>query len=217
MSEEKQELTLIDKIEQSLLAGDDVQMMFDRAFLKKLLWEHKDKEPVDIINYLHKAQLSGADPRREEIYLVGYFDKRSGKMKCNTIFSYHFLLKQAAKSPKFNGVDVRTEPRDVFDPIKGETVTMLVSTATTWRNEQVITFDAHWNEFFQPYNPIWKSKPRIMLEKCAVANVLRRAFPDTGINDVIIEGEQFRPDYVENETANKAKQITDKFSDAIPE
>lgn len=216
MSDEKQP-TLLEKIEGSLITGEDAQRTFDNAFLKKLLWEHKDKEPIDIINFLHKAQLSGADPRTNEIYLVGYFDKKRGKMACNTIFSYHFLLKQAAKSKAFKGVDVRSEPKDVFDPITGETKTMLVAVARTMRDDCEITFEARWNEFFQPFNPIWKSKPHLMLEKCAVANVLRRAFPDVGINDMFIDGEQHRPDYVETEKVNKSKQITDEFSDVIPE
>lgn len=214
---DKNELTLVDKIEGALLEGDDVQRVFDRAFLKKLTWEHRDKEPIDIINFLHKAQLSGADPRRDEIYLVGYFDKRSGKMKCSTIYSYHFMLKRAATHPDFNGVNVKSEPLDVFDPISGETKKMLVATASTVRKGVTLEFQAHWNEFFQPFNPIWKSKPRTMLEKCAVANVLRRAFPDVDINDMLIEGEQPRPDYIETNKAETAKQITETFTDDLSE
>lgn len=215
--DEQTGLTLVDKIQGALLDGDDVQRVFDRAFLKKLTWEHRDKEPIDIINFLHKAQLSGADPRRDEIYLVGYFDKRSGKMKCSTIYSYHFMLKRAATHPDFNGVNVKSEPLDVFNPISGETVKMLVATASTVRKNVTLEFQAHWNEFFQPFNPIWKSKPRTMLEKCAVANVLRRAFPDVDINDMIIDGEQPRPDYVEIDKKQITSKISEAFSDEISE
>jgi len=75
---------------------------------------------------------------------------------------------------------MKTEVEDVFNPIRGEFEKQLVATATVYRkNRQPVTFKARWKECYNSKNTIWTSRPYQMLEKTALANALRWAFPES--------------------------------------
>ena len=213
-TEEKQ-LELHEKVAQRLLDGKDIKRSFDQNYLKKLLWDHKEKPIEHIIDFLHKAQLSGADPRRNEIYLVGYNSSKG--FQSSIIYSYHFLLKQAAKSQFFGGIQVESIEKDIFDPTekdeKKQYKKELVSIATAYRGERELKAEVVWSEFFQAINPIWREKKRTMLEKCAVAKVCRLAFPDADIHDIFIEGEYLNKTDDSNDDQERADAILGKFTE----
>lgn len=142
----------------------------------------------DIVTFFHRAQLSGANPVLDDIYLT----PRSVKVKVNgrdeyrtvgtILYNYNFLRKKVSLSGKHGGTKVRTEVGDYFDPIKGESVKMLKAVATCIVDGVEFEYTAWWEEYVQKgqygITAQWKSKPYVMLSKCAEAGVLRMAYPE---------------------------------------
>jgi phage recombination protein Bet len=166
-------------LEKSLLTGKDVRMEFDRNWLQIFDKTHADVPVNYKIDFLHKAQLAGADPRRSQIYLTTYFSKKLGHKVGVPVFSYHFFINQANQTGQYKGVNVVTEVKDIFNPITGEQKKQLVATATAHRlGCAPVTFEAIWAEFFNANNDMWNKIPYTMLKKCAIAGALRWAFPE---------------------------------------
>jgi hypothetical protein len=167
-------------LEKSLLTGKDVRMEFDRNWLQIFDKTHSEVPVNYKIDFLHKAQLSGADPRKSQIYLTTYFSKKLGHKVGVPVFSYHFLINQANQTNEYKGVQVVTEVQDIFNPINGEEMKQLVAIATAHRKDCApVVFEAIWSEFYNANNDMWNKIPYTMLKKCAIAGALRWAFPET--------------------------------------
>lgn len=182
------------KVMEKLYSGDDVKNHFDENFVQLFVNKHNDFSTSQILEFFHSCQLSGADPRKKDAYLVGY--KSNNVMIHTVVYSYHFLLKKANKSGDLKGVECTTETREVFDPITGEDKRQLVAVAkiTRYGNENPTVFEAHWGEFVKTkYNgqvvKSWAEKPRVMLQKCAIANALRWCFPES-LENIFIQEER---------------------------
>ena len=161
------------------LTGADVKKTFDDNWLNIFDRMHHDVPMSYKIDFLHKAQLTGADPRKNQIYLTSYYSKKLGHKIGTTVFSYHFFLAQANQTGEYEGVEVSSGIEEVFDPKTLKPKSELVSTAIVYRkNKKPVIFKARWSEFFNSNNPMWNSKPYTMLEKTAIANALRWAFPE---------------------------------------
>lgn len=171
-----------------LLTGPDVKRSFEKSWLIRLFAKHKDIPQSDVILFLHKAQLTGANPILDQIYLterntkVTEYGKPDRWEKRGTIiFSYQFLNAKATETGQFDDYTKETGPKKRFNPFatnpdhayKEE----LCSSVTVVRNGKKFTYDAWWSEYFQD-NSQWRSKPYLMLEKCAFAGALRLAFPE---------------------------------------
>lgn len=203
MNDKTTQLTPYDHFKSLVVAGDDIAKHFNENALKLIFHKHKNKLDAGyIVDYLHKAQLSGADPRLNQIYLIPRWDKKAGKNVGVIVWSYHFFMSIAASHSDFNGADVTAIPEDVFNPLTGEAKKELVATATVWRGDKKFTRRARWSEYYNEKNPTWRDKPYSMLEKCALSLAVRAAFPaqlnymmtdvemDKTINDAnTIEGE----------------------------
>lgn len=171
------------------LTGADVKRTFEENYLKTLFALHADIDQSYVIDFLHQAQLSGANPAQKQIYLTKYFSKKLGRKVGVVVFSYHFFLNQANLTGEMEGLEVSSEVEKVFDPIKKQWGEELVATAKVRRKGRgETTFKARWSEFYNPNSDQWAERPYGMLEKCSIANVLRWAFPES-LSGMFIEDE----------------------------
>ena len=189
----------------------DAQKILDKACLAQILNDHKDKKPEDVMAFLRKAQLVGADPRLNEIYLIGYGGRTS------VIYNYQFIMNKAARSANIKAIQCICEKESTYDPVaEADTIDLIATAKTTIDGIEYIA-KAEFKEFYNQRNPTWKSYTKSMLEKCAIVKLCRR-IPNTGISDMQIAEEN--PIYIQENNADdkeKANQLTDKFSDAISE
>lgn len=175
-----------------LLPSDNSEVVrkFEAAYVEQQFRHYLAlKVPVvDITTWFHKAQITGANPVLNQIFLIprNVKVKRNGREEWETVgtvvFSYTFIELKAQQSGQYEGVITETGPDDYFDPILGQAKKMLRSRATVSRNGHKFTFTAWWDEYVQTnqygVNAQWKGKPHMMLEKCAKAGALRAAFPE---------------------------------------
>jgi len=144
--------------------------------------------PDDIIKFFHKAQVTGADPLRDQIYLIprNVNVKKDGRDNWVTVgtivFSYHFVETKAVETKEYEGYTLKTGVGKYFDPILAKEKDMLMCEAVVTRKGKTYPFTAWWDEYVQTNSygvtAQWKSKPHLMLEKCAKAGALRAAFPE---------------------------------------
>jgi phage recombination protein Bet len=142
----------------------------------------------DIVKFFHKAQITGADPLKDQIYLIPRNTKikKDGREEWVTVgtvvFSYHFVESKAVETKEYEGYTIKTGVASYFDPIAGKAKDMLMSECIVTRNGKTYPFTAWWDEYVQTNSygvtTQWKTKPHLMLEKCAKAGALRSAFPE---------------------------------------
>lgn len=179
-----------------LLKGEDVKRTFEKEWILRLFAKHKELPQSDVVEYLHKAQLTGANPILGQIYLI----ERNVKVKDRTgerwekrgtvVYSYHFINAKANETGEFQGYTSEVAPKTSFNPFanKGEEKSEeLCATVVVKRNGKDFPYTVWWSEYFQD-NSQWRSKPYVMLEKCAFAGALRRAFPEA-LSGIYIEDE----------------------------
>jgi phage recombination protein Bet len=152
---------------------------------KALRDRFNDCDYATFTRFLWMAQKKGADPDNNDIYLVPFWTKDGTKY--SIVFSYHWYIAKAMASGLVSGpIVTRTEVIDYFRAIDDKFIKTLCSKATVFRKDIDKPFDyyARFPEFCKYNNkdgsPIgqWANKPYLMLEKCAIACVLRLAFPD---------------------------------------
>ena len=208
-NQQNQISTVVSDIESYMLTGTDVKKSFATNEIQKIFLENQDIPKRDIISYLHLIQLTGANPALKQIYLTSHFDKHKGHKVGTPVFSYHFFMAKAKETGKYKGVQVDTVAEEVFCPIKNDSKKELVSTATIVIDGQTFTFKARWSEFNQGRNQ-WRSKPYMMLEKCAIANLLKRAFPEA-MSGLILDDE------IDKREVREVENLTDISSDILTE
>jgi len=196
--------------EKFLLKGDEVKRSFAADYIAQLFKTYTCDQS-DIVQFLHQAQLSGANPVLKEIYLIerntkvkGEFGQDRWVKRGTVVYSYNFLLRVAAQTKEFDGYTEDFKVEKVFDPILKKTGSEeLVCTVTVKRRGHgEYPYTARWSEYDQD-NTQWRSKPYVMLGKTALAGALRRAFPEA-MGGVYLE-EEFREDDLEMEAIAKEK------------
>jgi recombinational DNA repair protein RecT len=176
-----------------------------------LLEKHNDVQRKYVLDYLHKAQLTGANPVLNQIYLVKYGTEPQ------TVFSYHYMMNLANQTGELGSINCDSKLEDVFMPertIKNKvypagSIKEFVATSEIQRiNKGITKSKALWSEYGKgAKGPIWQSKPHTMLQKCAIAIGLRRAFPEV-MSAVFIE-EEFH-----SRGVTEAKQIAHEVAPA---
>ncbi len=175
-----------------LLSRDnpEVKRNFEEVFVLQTFKHFQAlKVPTDdIIKYFHKAQVTGADPLRDQIFLiprnvnVGKNGKDEWVTVGTIVFSYHFVETKAVETKEYEGYTLKTGVASYFDPISGKAKDMLSCEAIVTRKGKNYPFTAWWDEYVQTnkwgVTSQWKTKPHLMLEKCAKAGALRAAFPE---------------------------------------
>jgi len=176
----------------NLLSSDnpEVKRKFENHYVEQTFRHYLAlKVPADdIIKFFHKAQVTGADPLRDQIFLIprNVNVGKNGRDEWTTVgtivFSYHFVETKAVESGEYEGYTIKTGVASYFDPILGKAKDMLMSEATVTRKGKSYPFTAWWDEYVQTskygVTAQWKGKPHLMLEKCAKAGALRAAFPE---------------------------------------
>jgi len=174
-----------------LLSKDnkDVVKYFEDSYVEnQFKYFMAQKVPVsDIVKYFHKAQVSGADPLMEQIYLIprNVKVKKNGRDEYETVgtivFSYHFIEVKAQASKEYQGYSEKIGQGMYFDPETNKEVPMLCATIIVKRSGFEYPYTAWYREYVKTSSygvtSAWK-KPMVMLRKCAMAGALRSEFPE---------------------------------------
>lgn len=195
---------------ESVLLTKNVKATFEATFIKSLFLKHRELPESDIIEFLHKAQLTGANPSLNQIFLIERNTKINNQWRKvgTVVFSYNFLQVMARHTGEYNGYKSEIKIAPKFDPNNFKPKDMLCCVLTVNRLGCEYQYTAWFDEYAQRntdqnLNSIWSSKPYLMLEKCALAGALRRAFPEV-LSGVYIEEEMNVYDHELDE--NKARK-----------
>jgi len=166
------------------LLTKDVKRSFEENYLKMLFEKHRDLPKSDIIEFIHKAQQTGANPSLNQIFLIERNTKVNFEWKKvgTVVFSYNFIQAIANQTGDYEGYTIKTELLDKFDINTFEAKKMLASTCVVKRKGREFPYTAYFDEYVQVKDGkatgTWASKPYMMIEKCALSGALRRAFPE---------------------------------------
>lgn len=168
----------------NILLTQDVKRSFEENYLKMLFEKHKELPKSDIVEFIHKAQQTGANPSLNQIFLierntkVGFEWKKVGTV----VFSYNFIQAIANQTGDYEGYTIKTGLVEKFDINTFESKKMLASECVVKRKGREFPYTAYFDEYVQVKDGkatgTWASKPYMMIEKCALSGALRRAFPE---------------------------------------
>lgn len=141
----------------------------------------------ELAMFLHVAQRSGLDPLRRQIHFL----KHGGRV--SFIADVNGLQARASKEEDFEGLlHAVVYEKDTFevDNATGEVVKhahnpfanngSIVGAWATVRRKGMLPFTAvvKFSEYNNSSNPLWKSKPAVMIDKVAKSTALRLAYPE---------------------------------------
>lgn len=113
------------------------------------------------------AQAFGLNPFKREIYATTYKNKEGGTVM-SIVTGYEVYLKRAEMNPNYNGFET------TFQVVNGE----MGCTCKVYRKDRTMPVTSTvWMGEYSTGRSLWASKPRMMLEKVAIATAFRRAFP----------------------------------------
>jgi phage recombination protein Bet len=201
--------------------------MFEQNYVQSFAQKYLAlKVPAsDILSFFHKAQITGANPVMEEIYLIPRQTKINEQFVTvgTIVFSYHYVEQMAQKSKQYQGFKIVTSVKDKLDVLSGEMKKVLSSVCIVNRSGFEYSFEAWFDEYAQygkyGLQGSWKTKPYLMLEKCAKAGALRSAFPEwlTGVysQEEMSQVERDQDEWIERNTfetiqVNKKKKDDEK-------
>jgi phage recombination protein Bet len=180
-----------------MLPAEASKINLDLHYLMALKAKHPNVTTPDFVNFVHKAQKFGADPIKNQVYLVAYARRKKvhGRWEtvgydANAIFSYQFFISRAEQSGVFDGWDEpETKMEEYFNPETGKAAPTLRCKVKIFRTDRSrpTVYTAWYPEFvkmrFDKDKKMWVpteawTKPMIMLEKCALCNGLRQSFPE---------------------------------------
>jgi phage recombination protein Bet len=181
--------TVMELMDMSRLPKDKIVSEMDQNYLAQLVKANPALAKEDFVTFITKCQLTGADPRMNQIYLIVHnawnSQTRQTSPKGTTVFSYQFFIRLAQQTGQLESMEVETIKEPYLDLNTGEERPSITTMCHVKRTGQGrITYQARFWEFAKTdkdKNLIgnWKSAPYLMLEKCAVANALRWAFSET--------------------------------------
>ena len=113
------------------------------------------------------AQAFGLNPFKREIYATTYRNK-DGQTVMSIVTGYEVYLKRAEMNPNYNGFETN------FQVVNGE----MGCTCKVYRKDRTMPVTSTvWMSEYSTGRSLWASKPRMMLEKVAIATAFRRTFP----------------------------------------
>lgn len=182
--------TALVKNEQTEIANIDEQILIkylDAFGIAKSLTKEERMQ------FLQIAQMSNLNPWKKEIYCIKFGDKLS------IVTGYEVYIKRAEKSGMLDGWECKTTGE-----IKQGT---LKAICTIYRKDRKQPFV--WEIDFSEYNRdrnLWKTKPKTMLKKVAVAQAFRLCFPNDFDSLPYIEDEMPGERIAENTPKEKETQ-----------
>lgn len=146
----------------------------------------KDVTEDEFRLFLHVASVSGLDPLRRQIHCM----KHGGRL--TIVADINGLQARAAREGDFEGIAHATvyEKDDfVFNQKTGEVVKhesnpfsagKPVGAWAIVRRKGMLPFVSlvRFTEYDNANNPLWKTKPGVMIDKCAKSTALRLAYPE---------------------------------------
>jgi phage recombination protein Bet len=181
--------TAMQLISMAEMPQDQIKRAMDRIYLQTLVDENPNLKKKDFIEFIVKCQLTGADPRLNQVYLLPHeawnSQKKMKEPKGTTVFSYQFFIRLAQQTGLLEDWGVDNVEDTYLDMNTGKRRHSLTSTAYVVRKGQGrITYKARFWEFAKTdfngnLSGNWKNSPYLMIDKCAVANAMRWAFPET--------------------------------------
>jgi phage recombination protein Bet len=168
---------------------DQIKRAMDQNYLQMLVEQNPTLKKQDFIEFINKCQLTGADPRLNQIYLLVHnawnSQKQTTEPKGTTVFAYQFFIQMAQKTGELEDFGVDTVADVYVDMSTGKERKSLTAHAWVKRKGQgKYNYKARFWEFAKTKKDgslmmNWQASPYLMLEKCAVANVMRWAFPES--------------------------------------
>lgn len=167
---------------------EEIKRGMDRSFLANLVRQHPTLDQTAFIEFINKCQLTGADPRLNQVYLLVHNvwnqDKNSFEPKGTTVFAYQFFIQMAQRTGQLEDFGVDTSQELYMDLMSGQERKSITSKAWVKRAGIKYEYKARFWEFAKTKKDgqlmgNWKISPYLMLEKCAIANVMRWAFPES--------------------------------------
>lgn len=182
----------------SSTAKSDVKKALDRNFLKILVDQNPSMDKKYFLDFIHKSQLTGADPRLNQIYLIPHktknYDTQEFEVKGTVMFNYMFYMQLAQQTGLLEdwGCDVLEDA--YLDIITGRKKPSWKAIAWVKRKgREKVYYECDFWEVakleFKTGLPSsnWKTMPKFMIRKCAIAGAFRWAFPETLGNFYISE------------------------------
>lgn len=170
------------------------KLALDLSYIKSVVSANPQVQTSDILLFFQKAQLVGADPRLDQIFLLP-FRHNAGSynqanqwvdnwvLKASTVFSYHFFLQKAESSKTLLGWSIETATKPYFNPAIDKTYDTLCSTVTIeWKEKKPSSYTAWFPEFLKKKRngdptKAWAERPHLMLDKCSLTNGMRQGNP----------------------------------------
>jgi phage recombination protein Bet len=165
--------------ELSIYAPDDA---VDKVqYVKLVMKQLKISNVPDLVYFLNVAKTTGLNPVNREIYGI-YRRPKAGMAPVLTIQTgIDGFRKVAARDKTYAGSDAGVFEYDPEGKLTKCTVSVYKVNYITGER-MPITATALWKEYYPGIgkSPQWDKMPETMLEKCAEAKALRKAFPNTG-------------------------------------
>ena len=140
----------------------------------------QEATPTEIEYFFEVARRTGADPLRRQIYAIMRYNKKEKRKVMSIVWGIDWYRKQAALSNDYAGSD-----RPVYEG-KTDDGNPAMCVFTTYKIVQghrvAFVSEARWAEYAEKgdygYMGLWKTKPHVMLAKCAEARCLRMGWPE---------------------------------------
>ena len=162
---------------------------------EKLLRESIAKNATDIEfrTFIEFCRATGLNPFKREIWFI-----KTGSQQVQMMTGIAGFLSIANRHPQFDGLTVRINEQD------GKLVS---ATCTVYRKDRKYPSEATvYYEEYAKNSPIWRTMPRMMLQKVAKSVALREAFPQE-LGGMYTQEEMPTEFYLENQKTIK-KEIT---------
>jgi phage recombination protein Bet len=141
----------------------------------------KPRPTEDTLLFLYVAKKTGLDPLTRQIYAVYRWDSRMGKEKMSIQTGIDGLRLIAQRTGEYGGQDETKFEKDKDGKLLSATVTV-IKIPSNLKQPIRIPASARMSEYIQTGKEgkpmgLWSKMPETMLEKCAEAKALRKAFP----------------------------------------
>lgn len=156
--------------------------------------------PNEQAQFLAISQTFNLNPWKREVYAVAYGS--GDKRKLSIIVGYEVYLRRAEEFPQYDGYETE---------FAGEGANMCC-TCKVYRKDRNHPTGA--TVFLREYtqgNQMWNTKPRVMLEKVAIATAMRRAFPS------VFNGMPYIADELPDNMTGADRLNAQGYTEAVPE
>lgn len=163
---------------------------------------------VQLKIFLDMCKHSGLDPIKKEIYAVPRYNSHTGTYELTTTTSIDAFRKIAEKTGNYAPGE---ETKFIYDDGKLIGATAYVKKRTEDGTWHMVSATAFIHEYRPSKNVgLWGKMPSVMIEKCAEARALRRAFPQMAKLYSEDEMEQAKEEDSPQEISSSPNPISEK-------